>query len=76
MNDSTIRVIGGIYFALCSALSEQGVDLANDVLFGLAEDPQTEASDAFVYRSIAESASGDSGGTDNSAVRGTRHGFA
>ena len=42
MNDTTIRVIGGLYVALCSALSDQGVELANDLLFRLADDPQTE----------------------------------
>jgi hypothetical protein len=41
MDDATARVIGGIYIALCSALSEEGVRLANDVLFGFAESPRT-----------------------------------
>ena len=57
MDDTTIRVIGGLYIALCSALSDQGVELANDVLFRLADDPQTEESDAFAYRVIAKSTS-------------------
>ena len=59
MNDSTVRVLGGLYIALCSALSDQGVELANDILFRLADDPQTEEPDAFVYRVLAQSASGD-----------------
>lgn len=59
MNDTTIRVIGGLYIALCAALSDQGVELANDILFRLADDPQTEEPDAFVYRAIAQSTSGD-----------------
>jgi hypothetical protein len=57
MNDTTIRIMGGIYFALCSALSDQGVELANDILSRLADDPQTAAPEVFVYRLIAQSAS-------------------
>jgi hypothetical protein len=56
MNDSAARVLGGIYIALCSALSDQSVDLANDILFRFADDPETAPSDARVYRVIAECA--------------------
>ena len=59
MNDTTIRIVGGLYIALCAGLSDQGVELANDILFRLADDPQTEEPDAFAYRVIAQSASVD-----------------
>jgi hypothetical protein len=53
----TARIIGGIYFALCAGLSDEGVRLANDILFNIADDPQTKPTDARVLRAIAECAS-------------------
>ena len=54
MSNSDISIIYGIYIALCAALSQQGVELANDILLGFANDPQTPPDEARVYRMIAE----------------------
>jgi hypothetical protein len=57
MDNATARVMGGIYIALCAALSDEGARLANDVLFGLADSSIINPADARIYRLIAESAS-------------------
>ena len=55
MNDDTARVVGGIYFALRSALSTEGARLADDILVGVADDPSLRPEDRRIYRAIAES---------------------
>ena len=51
------RVLTAIYLAISSALSEEGVRLANDILFDLADSPTICSEDARIIRSIAETAS-------------------
>ena len=51
MDQSTARVIGGLYLALCQGLSDQGVALANDLLYTLAD--RSPAEDARIFRLIA-----------------------
>ena len=54
MDKSTARVMGAIYLALCQGLSDEGVLLANDTLYGIADlSPSHEAT---VLRIIANSA--------------------
>lgn len=57
MTDSDIVIMHGIYIALCSALSEQGVELANDILRHLADDPKRPPAESRIFRMIAESSS-------------------
>ena len=57
MNDATARVVGGIYFAIRSALSTEGARLADHILFGLADNPSIRPEDQRIYRAIADSAS-------------------
>jgi hypothetical protein len=57
MDNATARVLGGIYIALCSALSEEGVRLSNDVLYGFADSPHVRPEDQRIYRAIANCAS-------------------
>ena len=53
MDKTTARVIGGVYLAICQGLSAEGVTLANDLLYSLADvSPQHEAT---VLRIIANS---------------------
>jgi hypothetical protein len=59
MNNETARVMGGIYIALCSALSPEGVEMANDVLFGFANNPNVRPEDRRIYEAIAHTASGN-----------------
>jgi hypothetical protein len=61
MDNATARVMGGVYLALCTALSEEGARLAHDVLYGLADSPLIRREDARIYRLIAGCASGDIG---------------
>src|SRR6516164_6799812 len=56
MNNETARVMGGIYIAICSALSPEGVEMANDVLFGFANNPEVRPEDRRIYGLIAEAA--------------------
>jgi hypothetical protein len=56
MNDETARVMGGIFVALCSALSPEGAEMANDVLFGFANSPNVRPEDQRIYRAIVDCA--------------------
>jgi hypothetical protein len=49
------KVIGGIYIALSSALSDEGLALANGVLYRIANDPRTPPKEAHIYNAIADS---------------------
>jgi len=60
MDNATARVMGGIYIALCSALSPEGVEMANDVLFGFANNPSVRPEDRHIYQAIAHGARSDS----------------
>jgi hypothetical protein len=59
MDNSNARVMGGIFIALCSALSPEGIEMANDVLWGFANNPNVCPEDRRVYEAIAHSASTD-----------------
>jgi len=54
MDKSTVRVIGALYLALCQGLSDQGVALANDLLYAIAD--RSQSHEATVLRIIANSA--------------------
>ena len=56
MNDETARVMGGIYIALCTALSPEGVEIACDTLRGFADNPDTRPEDRIIYKTIADAA--------------------
>jgi hypothetical protein len=60
MDNSTARILGGIYIAVCAGMSEQAAALSHDVLFGLADSPNVCPEDQRIYRAIAECASRDS----------------
>jgi hypothetical protein len=53
MDKNTARLVGSIYFALCQGLSDQGIALANDCLYSLADSSSPET--ATVLRMIADS---------------------
>ena len=53
MDKNTARLVGSIYFALCQGLSDQGVALANDCLYSLADSSPPETATAL--RMIADS---------------------
>jgi hypothetical protein len=50
MDNSIARIIGGMYFALCSALGEDIAQVAHDVLFGFADNPDLRPEDRHIYR--------------------------
>jgi hypothetical protein len=51
MDHATARIMGGLYLALCEGLSDEGVALANDCLYQLADNSPPE--DARILRTIA-----------------------
>jgi len=57
MDNATARVLGGIYVAITSALTDEGARLAHDVLFDLAASPNIRPEDRHIYGLIVESAS-------------------
>ena len=59
MDNATARVMGGIYIAICAAISREGVEMANDVLLGFADNPNIHPEDRRIYRAIAESVTCD-----------------
>jgi hypothetical protein len=56
MDNSSARVLGGVFIALCGALSPEGVETACNTLRGFADNPENRPQDRFIYRSIAEAA--------------------
>jgi hypothetical protein len=56
MDNATARIIGGVYIAICTAMTDESAKLAHDVLFGFADNPEIRPEDRRVYRLIAESA--------------------
>jgi hypothetical protein len=56
MDNATARVMGGIYIALCTALSPEGVEIACDTLRGFADNPDTRPEDRIIYKIIADTA--------------------
>jgi hypothetical protein len=54
MNNDTARVVGGIYIALCTALSPEGVGIACNTLRVFANNPDVRAEDRRIYGLIAE----------------------
>jgi hypothetical protein len=59
MDNSTARIIGGCFIALCSALSEEVAQAATDVLHHWADNPEFHPEDRRVYQCIANAASRD-----------------
>lgn len=59
MDDTTARVIGGVFIAVCSALGDEAANLAHDVLYGFAENADLPQQDRRVYAAIADAASRD-----------------
>jgi hypothetical protein len=53
---STAMLMGGIYMALCAGLNDEGIALANSVLFDLSRSPTISPEEANVFRLIAENA--------------------
>jgi hypothetical protein len=56
MDDQTARVIGGIYIAFSSALTDEGARLVHDTLLGIADHPHTSADDQQIYRTLVDCA--------------------
>jgi hypothetical protein len=56
MDQSTGRLLGAVYLALTQGLSQEGVELANDILYSIAD--QSPAHEARILRNIADSCSG------------------
>jgi hypothetical protein len=59
MDNQCGRIIGGIYIALSSALSEEAAQAAHDVLFSLSESPLIRPEDQRIYKMIVSAATGD-----------------
>jgi hypothetical protein len=57
MDTIAARSLGGVFIALCNALSPEAVELACNTLRGFAENPDTRAEDRFIYKTIADAAS-------------------
>ena len=51
------RSLGGVFIALCTALSPKGAEIACDTLRGFADNPDTRPEDRFIYKTIANAAS-------------------
>jgi len=51
------RCLGGIYISLCSALTDEGAQLAHEMLHQLSESPLIRPEDRRVYRAIYDCAS-------------------
>jgi len=58
-NDAVGRLLGGIYVAITSAISEEEAMVADRVLFDLAASPRIRPEDQRIYQLIAECASTD-----------------
>ena len=56
MDQSTGRLLGAVYLAVTQGLSHEGIELANDVLYLIAD--QSPANEARILRNIADSCSG------------------
>lgn len=62
-------LLGGIYIAISAALSNEGIALANDVLFDLSKNPTFGPEEANIFRLIADAA------TLKDEPETARHGF-
>jgi hypothetical protein len=58
-HNATRRALGGVCLALCSALSQEGVERFADSLYRFAEDPGNDDEDRRIYLVIANSLVGD-----------------
>jgi hypothetical protein len=59
MDNQCGRIIGGIYIALSSALSEESAQAAHDVLHSLGESPLIRPEDRRIYNMIVDAATRD-----------------
>ena len=57
MDNSTARIIGGCFIALCSALGEEVARAASDTLYRWADSPDFRPDDRRIYGLIADAAS-------------------
>ena len=57
MDTIAARSLGGVFIALCNALSPKGAEIACDTLRGFADNPDTRPEDRFIYKTIANAAS-------------------
>ena len=51
------RLLGGLYIAVTTAMREEAAEIAHEVLFRFADNPDLRPEDRRVYRLIALSAS-------------------
>ena len=58
-HNATRRALGGVSLALCSALSQEGVERFADGLYRLADDPGNDDEDRSIYLVIANALVGD-----------------
>jgi hypothetical protein len=54
--DAMGRCLGGIYVSLCSALTDEGAQLAHEHLYQLSDSPLIRPEDRHVYRAIFDCA--------------------
>jgi hypothetical protein len=53
MNDSFLRVLGGLYVALAYAMPDHNHHIAHDILMGFADNPDIRPEDQRAFRLIA-----------------------
>jgi hypothetical protein len=53
MNDSALRILGGVYTALVYAMLDTNHHIAHDILMGFADNPDIRPEDRRAFRLIA-----------------------
>jgi hypothetical protein len=56
MNNDIARILGGLYIAVTAAMPKEASELADNVLFEFADNPNVRPEDRRIYRLIALSA--------------------